>query len=94
MAGEDKNQIEVTGDGIDAAALTMLFGRKMDYSELVSVGPVPEDGGGGSGGGDQRENEADVQIPVWGYYNYNPYAYGTADMHEIRYQNPNNCSIM
>lgn len=72
MAGEDKNQIEVTGDGIDAAALTMLFRRKMDYSELVSVGPVPEDGGGGSDGGDQRENEADVQIPVWGYYNYNP----------------------
>ncbi|XP_058218094.1 heavy metal-associated isoprenylated plant protein 16-like [Rhododendron vialii] len=88
-AGEDKNQIEVTGDGIDAAALTMLFRRKMGYSELVSVGPVPvpEDGG------DQRENGAIGQIPVWGYYNY-PYAYGTADMHEIRYQNPDNCSIM
>ncbi|KAG5545862.1 hypothetical protein RHGRI_018128 [Rhododendron griersonianum] len=92
LAGEDKNQIEVTGEGIDAAALTMLFRRKMGYSELVSVGPVPEDGGS-SGGGDQRENAAKVQIPVWGYYNY-PYAYGTADMHEIRYQNPNNCSIM
>ncbi|KAI8552252.1 hypothetical protein RHMOL_Rhmol06G0252300 [Rhododendron molle] len=69
LAGEDKNQIEVTGDGIDAAALTMLFRRKMGYSELVSVGPVPADGGS-SGRGDQWENEAEVQIPAWGYYNY------------------------
>ncbi|KAI8542160.1 hypothetical protein RHMOL_Rhmol08G0117300 [Rhododendron molle] len=63
----------------------MLFRRKMGYSELVSVGPVLEDGSSGEdggGGGDQRENEAEVQIPVWGYYNY-PYAYGMADMHEI-----------
>lgn len=87
MVGEDKNQIEVTGDGIDAAALTMLFRRKMGYSELVSVGPVPEKKD------DQKKSETTAPVPVVGYYPY-PYPYGAGHVYEIKDQNPDNCSIM
>ncbi|XP_059663951.1 heavy metal-associated isoprenylated plant protein 16-like [Cornus florida] len=40
LKGEDMNQIEVTGDGIDAVSVTKLLRKKMGYAELVSVGPV------------------------------------------------------
>ncbi|XP_058218095.1 heavy metal-associated isoprenylated plant protein 46-like [Rhododendron vialii] len=82
-AGEDKNQIEVTGDGIDAVALTMLLRKNVGFAELVSVAPVSED---------NKSNEVvAVQIP-W-YYNY-PYGYGSGHMYVIRDQNPASCSIL
>ncbi|KAG5545861.1 hypothetical protein RHGRI_018127 [Rhododendron griersonianum] len=91
LAGEDKNQIEVTGDGIDVAALTMLLRKNVGFAELVSVAPVSEDN---KSGDDQSESEKEVavlQIP-W-YYNY-PYGYGPGHMYVIRDQNPASCSIM
>lgn len=95
MAGQDKNQLEVIGEGIDAAGLTTLLRKNVGSSELVSVGPVPEkkDGGGGSGG-DQKKNDPTVPVPVMGYHPYPyPYPYGAGHVYEIRDQNPD-CSIM
>ncbi|CAI0552172.1 unnamed protein product [Linum tenue] len=40
LAGPDKTQIEVTGDGIDSVSLVTLLRRKVGFAELVSVGPV------------------------------------------------------
>ncbi|KAH7861710.1 hypothetical protein Vadar_029750 [Vaccinium darrowii] len=90
LAGQDKNQIEVIGDGIDSVALTTLLRKNVGYSELVSVGPVPEKK---DGGGNQKENEAPVPIPLTGYYNYN-YPYAPPYGYEIRDENSDNCSIM
>ncbi|XP_044492595.1 heavy metal-associated isoprenylated plant protein 16-like [Mangifera indica] len=42
--GDDKTQIEVTGDGMDAVALTSLLRKKMGYAEIVSLGPVAAEG--------------------------------------------------
>ncbi|KAG5545855.1 hypothetical protein RHGRI_018121 [Rhododendron griersonianum] len=82
LAGQDKNQLEVVGDGIDAVGLTTLLRKNVGYSELVSVGPVP-----------QKKNEATPPVPVEGYYPY-PYPYGAGHVYEIRDQNPYNCSII
>ncbi|GKV41202.1 hypothetical protein SLEP1_g48768 [Rubroshorea leprosula] len=61
LKGNDKNQIEVTGDGVDAAQLTMLLRKKMGFAELVSVAAV---------GGEKKEEkkeEPKVQPVVWSY---------------------------
>ncbi|CAN0927287.1 Heavy metal-associated isoprenylated plant protein 16 [Linum grandiflorum] len=42
LAGPDKTQIEVTGDGIDSTGLVTLLRRKVGFAELVSLGPVEE----------------------------------------------------
>ncbi|KAF5823144.1 hypothetical protein HanRHA438_Chr01g0036041 [Helianthus annuus] len=40
FVGSDKDQIAVTGDGIDSVELTTLLRKKVGYTELLSVGPV------------------------------------------------------
>lgn len=40
LAGQDMNHVVVTGDGIDAVALTRLLRKKVGSSKLLSVGPV------------------------------------------------------
>ncbi|MFS7933894.1 hypothetical protein Hanom_Chr04g00385171 [Helianthus anomalus] len=40
FVGSDKDQIAVTGEGIDSVELTTLLRKKVGYTELVSVGPV------------------------------------------------------
>ncbi|KAH7533546.1 hypothetical protein FEM48_Zijuj04G0142400 [Ziziphus jujuba var. spinosa] len=39
---QDKNQIEVTGDGMDVVLLTTLLRKCLKYAEVVSVSPVEE----------------------------------------------------
>ncbi|KAG5545854.1 hypothetical protein RHGRI_018120 [Rhododendron griersonianum] len=87
LAGQDKSQLEVVGDGIDAVGLTTLLRKSVGFSELVSVGPFPEKKD------DPKKNEATPPVPVVGYYPY-PYPYGAGHVYEIRDQNPDNCSIM
>lgn len=76
FAGHDNDHIVLIGDGIDAVALTTLLRRKVGSSELVSVGPV-DYGGDGT-----------MQIPVGGYYPYNPYAPLLGHGYETMNQNP------
>ncbi|KAJ9560840.1 hypothetical protein OSB04_006000 [Centaurea solstitialis] len=42
LIGSDKNQIKVTGEGIDSVELTKLLRKGVGCTELVSVGPVEE----------------------------------------------------
>ncbi|KAH7859845.1 hypothetical protein Vadar_006162 [Vaccinium darrowii] len=92
LTGQEMDQIEVIGDGIDAVALTTLLRKNVGYSQLVSVGPVPGENDDGSSGGD---DQALVQVPVGGYYHYPyPYAYGPGHIYEIRGENPDNCCMM
>lgn len=39
---QDKDLIEVTGEGIDAVLLTTQLRKSLKYAELVSVNPVEE----------------------------------------------------
>ncbi|MGI4370275.1 hypothetical protein ACR2V4_27170 [Klebsiella pneumoniae] len=92
LQGQDKDQIEVTGDGVDAVVLTTSLRKGVGPAELVSVSPVKEgdkkqgDSGGGSGGGGEKKNEA-IWQSVSGYYCPPPLY-----IHEVR--DDNNCSIM
>ncbi|CAI9283095.1 unnamed protein product [Lactuca saligna] len=42
FVGSDKDQIAVTGEGIDPVELTTMLRKGVGYTELVSVGPVEE----------------------------------------------------
>ncbi|XP_059641496.1 heavy metal-associated isoprenylated plant protein 16-like [Cornus florida] len=85
LQGADKNQIEVTGDGVDAVELTTALrkSKSVGYAELVSVTAVGEK--------KPEEKQNEVQPPlIWTTsYQYPPY--------QMVYQYPNqdpNCSIM
>ncbi|GLT51112.1 hypothetical protein SLA2020_245470 [Shorea laevis] len=59
LKGDDKTQIEVKGDGVDAAQLTMLLRKKVGFAELVSVTAE---------GGEKKEEKKEepmVQALVW-----------------------------
>ncbi|KAK2651769.1 hypothetical protein Ddye_011625 [Dipteronia dyeriana] len=49
LKGDDKNQIEVTGDGINAAELTRLLRKKFGYAFSEKVSPAA------SGGDNEKE---------------------------------------
>ena len=49
LKGDDKSQIEVTGDGVDPVQLISLLRKSMRHAELVSVSAV---------GGEKKEEEA------------------------------------
>ncbi|XP_024967800.1 heavy metal-associated isoprenylated plant protein 47-like [Cynara cardunculus var. scolymus] len=70
IVGSDKDQIAVTGEGIDSVELTTLLRKGVGYTELVSVGPVEE----------KKESKATVEIhPYQYYYDYyvpSYYVYG------------------
>ncbi|KAJ9560874.1 hypothetical protein OSB04_006034 [Centaurea solstitialis] len=42
LIGSDKDQIKVTGEGIDSVELATLLRKGVGCTELVSVGPVEE----------------------------------------------------
>ncbi|CAN0927286.1 Heavy metal-associated isoprenylated plant protein 46 [Linum grandiflorum] len=42
LAGPDKTQIEVTGDGVDSVELVSLLRKKVGFAELVTVAAVEE----------------------------------------------------
>ncbi|XWS31115.1 hypothetical protein CRYUN_Cryun23aG0050000 [Craigia yunnanensis] len=83
LKGNDKSQIEVTGDGVDPVQLTNLLRKSVGHAELVSVSAV---------GGEKKEEKKDEVKPavyVWPYNPpYYPYEYGYAQDHEP------SCSIM
>ncbi|XWS51685.1 hypothetical protein CRYUN_Cryun11dG0004500 [Craigia yunnanensis] len=38
IAGKDKDEVVVTGEGIDSASLTCLLRKKLGYAAIISVG--------------------------------------------------------
>ncbi|PIN01927.1 Copper chaperone [Handroanthus impetiginosus] len=43
LTGDEKNQVEVVGDGIDSVDLTRRLRKKVAYAELVSVGEAKKE---------------------------------------------------
>ena len=68
LKGQDKNQIEVTGDGVDAVALISLLRSKVGFAELVSVSAVGEQKDDKKDGGDGKKNDPTPQVPVYWCY--------------------------
>ena len=59
LGGQDKSQIEVVGDGVDAVDLVNLLRKKVGHAELASVAAV----------GEKKEvNESAAQPVVWPMY--------------------------
>jgi hypothetical protein len=40
IQGDNKDQIEVTGEGVNSVRLTSLLRKKFGHAELVSIGDV------------------------------------------------------
>ncbi|KAK4846446.1 hypothetical protein QYF36_017288 [Acer negundo] len=87
LKGDDKSQIEVTGDGFDPTVLTQLLRKKVGHADLVSYGEKRDE---------KKENEAELQVTAM------PDIYGTWPYYEavqvVRdpypYYEQNSCSIM
>ncbi|KAK2651602.1 hypothetical protein Ddye_011458 [Dipteronia dyeriana] len=60
LKGDDKSQIEVTGDGIDAAEITRLLRKKFRYAFLESVSAAA------SGGDKKKEDRKEAKIELKG----------------------------
>ncbi|KAK8694226.1 hypothetical protein V6N13_071782 [Hibiscus sabdariffa] len=68
LKGDDKSQIEVTGDGVDAVKLTSLLRKSMGHAELVSVADDKKE---------EKKDEAKSEPPLY-YVStpcYPPYYY-------------------
>ncbi|KAK1405693.1 putative Heavy metal transport/detoxification superfamily protein [Heracleum sosnowskyi] len=88
LSGDSKDQIEVTGEGIDTVELAKLLRKKIGSADLLSVGPAKADDKK-----DEKKNEASVVPLVWGsqpYYYNNSYPVVYAHDH---YDSPS-CTLM
>lgn len=83
IKGDSKDQIEVTGEGMDSVKLTRLLIKKFGYASLVSVGDV------------EKKDKKEEAIVVWpnGVPHCNCQVYAIRDSCNY-YEDPSNCSIM
>lgn len=93
--GDDKREIEVTGDGVDPVMLTCLLRKSLGHAELVSVTAVAV----GEFDEHKEEKKPEVKPPeyVWTTpYNQPYYAHQVPSYTYVQHQyEPNsNCSIM
>ena len=87
LGGEDKSQIEVVGDGVDAVELTNCLRKKVGYAEIVSVAAVGEKK-------EEKKPEAVVQPVIWPMYGGGvPQTY-IHPIHTPNYHQDPSCSIM
>ncbi|XP_012485442.1 heavy metal-associated isoprenylated plant protein 16 [Gossypium raimondii] len=80
LKGDDKSQIEVTGDGVDAVQLTSRLRKSVGHAELVSVSAVD---------GEKKEENKPPAAYVWPY---NQPLYVYQELPYAHQQDP--CSIM
>ncbi|XP_017246636.1 heavy metal-associated isoprenylated plant protein 46 [Daucus carota subsp. sativus] len=74
LSGDAKDQIEVTGEGIDTVELAKLLRKKIGSGDLISVGPAEAEVNT-----DEKKDEGGVVPLVWGsqpyYSNFYPVVY-------------------
>ncbi|XP_047340554.1 disease resistance protein Pik-1-like [Impatiens glandulifera] len=87
LQGNEKDQLEIVGEGVDSVVLTRLLRKYVGYADLISVGPVPEK----KPAEVVAAMQATPEMPVW-VYQYptinQPYVY------DVRDSTDSNCSIM
>ncbi|KAF5746196.1 hypothetical protein HS088_TW06G00363 [Tripterygium wilfordii] len=79
LRGTEKDQIEVTGDMIDAVELTKLLRKKVGYANLISVTPV--------GAKKEDEKEKATRMPMF-------WSYGVPQGQVYEMRDPYSCSIL
>ncbi|KAL5725729.1 hypothetical protein ACHQM5_008845 [Ranunculus cassubicifolius] len=86
IQGDSKNQIVVTGEGIDSTCLTKLIRKKVGFTELLSVAAVEEKKE------EKKENKKDEENTVI----WSPYEYGTPHIYvsEVRSHHRDPCTIL
>ncbi|XP_016476844.1 heavy metal-associated isoprenylated plant protein 16 [Nicotiana tabacum] len=96
MKGEEKNQLEVVGDEIDAVTLTNLLRKNLGQAQLVSVGPASTGGGENKdkAGSDTKPQASAAAVTQW----QTPYYYTLPQypVYQVRdsYDDQPVCSIM
>ncbi|KAL3502941.1 hypothetical protein ACH5RR_037390 [Cinchona calisaya] len=75
LQGQEKNQIEVIGDGIDAVVLTTLLRKNVGRAVLLSVSPI-----GDKKEGDAKDGEKEPQVITW-YAHPHIYSGGVPNYH-------------
>ncbi|KAE8695275.1 subtilisin-like protease-like [Hibiscus syriacus] len=83
LKGDDKSQIEVTGDGVDAVKLTSLLRKRVGHAELVSVADA-------SGDKKEEKDETKSEQPP----NYIPYYYQAVPSYGYVENYGPSCSIL
>ncbi|GLT36800.1 hypothetical protein SLA2020_111550 [Shorea laevis] len=86
IEGTDKDQVVVTGDGIDSANLTRTLRKKVGFATILSVQKVEEKGK------DKVEEKTEPPIPSsYGQY----WQYTAPPFHQVVYDpTPSVCSIL
>ncbi|KAL8128211.1 hypothetical protein AgCh_014970 [Apium graveolens] len=87
LKGDDKDQIEVIGEGIDTVELTKLLRKKVGGADLLSVGPAKEEKKPAAATTNKNETPAVPAIQMW-----HPMA-PLYPVYEIRESEPS-CNIM
>ncbi|KDP22993.1 hypothetical protein JCGZ_01715 [Jatropha curcas] len=91
LGGQDKSQIEVIGDGVDAVQLTTLLRKHVGYSEIMSVSAVEQKKDEKK---EDKKEEAKVQQLVWPN-TASQFVYAIPQYHQYQqHPDPNSCSIM
>ncbi|PNX70306.1 ATFP4-like protein [Trifolium pratense] len=82
IQGDSKDELEVTGEGVDSVRLTSLLRKKFGHAELVSVGDV----------GKAEEKKVE-EIVTWPYTYSVPHYPVYQIRNSYQYEDPS-CSIM
>lgn len=83
FGGSNKEQITITGEGIDSVKLTHLLRKRVGYTELVSVGLLEE------------KKKVKIETPGRIEYAYPHHYYGNSVPMQVVHEVPYNpCSIL
>ncbi|MFS7983900.1 hypothetical protein Hanom_Chr11g00980091 [Helianthus anomalus] len=90
FVGSDKDQIALTGEGIDSVELAILLRKHVGYTELVSVGSVEEKKPAAPASSAAGQAPAVAPLVYPRHYGYGvPYP-----VYEGPYHNDPSCTIM
>ncbi|XP_056171563.1 heavy metal-associated isoprenylated plant protein 47-like [Syzygium oleosum] len=73
LVGDDKDLIEVVGDGVDAAKLATLLRKKVEFTEIVSVSEVGEKDKKESESKDKPSETTTTETITWFYNGRSPH---------------------
>ena len=91
LIGSDKDQIKVTGEGIDSVELAKLLRKGVGCTELVSVGPVEEKKPAAAASASGKPPATVVSLQV---YPQHYSSYGAPCYHVYERNDDPSCTIM